>query len=64
MSDESEVMGELILEQIAKQRCGCVRVNDGQVFVFTRELLEELLAKALESAEDMVMVHVKRGPEA
>jgi hypothetical protein len=61
---DPDALGDLVLQQLAQQGCGCVRVSDGQVFVFSRAFLEALLTRALESGEGMVMVHVKRGPEA
>lgn len=62
--EESDGIGEMVLEQIERQGCGCVRVADGQVFVFTRGMLEKLLAKARANEDGVAMVHVTRGAEA
>lgn len=63
--DEADAIGTAVLDQIKRQGCGCVRVSDGQAFFFTREFLETMLVKAIENVDDeMVMVLVKRGPEA
>lgn len=61
--DEAEGVSDLVAAQLEAQGVGCVRVSDGQVFVFTARVLEELLAKALEN-DGMAMVFVKRGAEA
>ncbi len=62
--DEDDAIGQLVTGQIAAQGVGCVRTADGQAFFFTRSKLEELLAKAIENEDGLVMVLVKRGPEA
>jgi hypothetical protein len=62
--DDSAALGELLLSQIKQQGCGCVRVSDGQIFVFTRTFLENTLRIATENEDGLCMVHVKRGPEA
>lgn len=61
---DPETLGELIGDQIKAQGCGVVRVEDGQVFVFTTDLLEKLLAASIESGEGMAIVFVKAGAVA
>ena len=67
--DENTVaISELVEDQLRAQGCGCVRVGDGQVFVFTRAILEKLLAAAIEYGEtnddELAMLFVKSGPAA
>ncbi len=61
---DPDAIGELVLSQIETQGAGCIQLDDGQAFFFTRAKLEELLAKAIEHEDGLVMVLVKRGPEA
>ncbi len=60
MSDISEVIDD----QIEQQGTASIQVKDGEVFVFTRETLEALLARALESGTGRVAVFVRRGARA
>ena len=62
--DEAENLAELAAAQIESQGAACVRVEDGHVFIFTRALLEELLAKAIESGEDKAILFVRSGAVA
>lgn len=58
-----DVIEALAEAQIQAQGCSSFRVADGQVFVFTRPLLEKLLTKAIESGQDRCVVFVKAGAE-
>ena len=60
----ADAIGALVVGQLEAQGVGCIRLDDGQAFFFTRPKLEELLAKAIENEDGIVMVLVKRGPEA
>lgn len=55
-----DVLDEIAEAQIQAQGCASFRCADGQVFVFTRTLIETLLAKAIESGQDRAVVFVKK----
>lgn len=59
----NDVIDELSEAQIQAQGCASFRCADGQIFVFTKSLLEKLLTKALESGQDRCVVFVKAGAE-
>lgn len=61
---QPEEMNEVAIDQLERQGACCVQVPDGHVFIFRRELLEKLLAKALESGDDMASVFVSSGAQA
>lgn len=57
MSDDND-LAEVIEDQLQRQGVASFRVDDGHVFVFTTETLEQLL----KDAEDgRILVFVKRG---
>jgi thiamine phosphate synthase YjbQ (UPF0047 family) len=47
---------EAVAEQVERQGVGCVRVEDGHVFVFTSEALEKLLEQSEEHGKVIVFV--------
>lgn len=57
-------VNELIDDQVERQGVSCIRVSDGHVMTFTREMLEKLLARALESGTGRVIVFVKHGAQS
>jgi hypothetical protein len=50
--------------QISQQGVATYKVKDGEVFVFTTEMLEDLLAKSIESGVGKALVFVKSRPRA
>lgn len=57
-------LGDVVDSQIAQQGTACIRVKDGQVFVFTTATLEALLLKSIESGTGKAIVFVKAGAES
>lgn len=55
---DTSVLTELVEEQLKMQGCGCVRVDDGQVFIFNEKLLTELAKKASDHKDGLAMVFV------
>lgn len=54
-------LDEVINDQIERQAVSAISVKDGHVFTFPAEVLEELLARAIESGTGRVQVFVKHG---
>lgn len=56
---------EAVMEtQVAQQGVGCLRVSNGQVFLFSVAFLENLLAKARAAPEQRTHLFVAAGPDA
>lgn len=68
MMKPGEIDWDAITETVAGEleECGAasLRVGDGHAFFFTAEKLDELRAQAFASEEGVVMIIVKRHPEA
>ncbi len=59
--DAADIDLKAILQnQLDTQGVGCITVKDGQVFAFTKAVLERLLVNANSNADGLVVVFVKR----
>lgn len=63
MKIDISAYAEKVSGELEEQGQASCRVEDGHVFLFTAEKLEELLASALEN-EGVAMIFVKRDAEA
>lgn len=63
MSDAPGLAAD-IEDRLKRQGAASYAMNDGQMFVFTREILERLLVAAIESGANRAAVFVKRGPQS
>jgi hypothetical protein len=57
-------LAEVIDTQIQAQGVACFKVSDGQVFIFTIDTLERLLAGAKSHPSQVAKVFVKSGASA
>lgn len=64
MSDDGGKAGAILETQMDSQGVGCIRVKDGQVFLFSERTLQNLLEQAKASPEKKALVFVKAGPLA
>jgi hypothetical protein len=59
MADDSSGLGDDVVEQLKMQGVASYKVKDGEVFVFSREMLTHLLAKAQESGKVVLFVKTR-----
>lgn len=58
--DQSPKVSEVITHQMEIQKVACIGVKDGQLFIFPKDVLVKLLAKAEAHPQGRVAILVKK----
>lgn len=61
---ETVNVSEAVIEQVRTQGAATVKTTSGHAFVFSREMLEQLLEAAKRDEDGLAMLHVNAAVEA
>jgi hypothetical protein len=62
MSDDYDIALSHLEAHVMAEGVGVLQVTDGQIFMFSREFLGDIMKKMDEENRERVVVFVKRGP--